>query len=45
MVFDTHRTALASLREFAPWMRARHKIVRFWSHTHNRYRYTRIFVP
>lgn len=44
MIFDTRAAALASLREFAPWLRAAHRIVRFYSETHGRHRYCRVLV-
>lgn len=37
MVFDTYKEAVAS-------MRAAHKIVKFWSSTTGRYRFTRVLV-
>ena len=43
MAWDTYRAALHSLREFSPAVRARHTIVRFWSTSHGRYRYSRVF--
>jgi hypothetical protein len=45
MTFDTKRAAQASLREFSPWMRANHTIVRFWSEERQAWRYCRVFVP
>jgi hypothetical protein len=45
MTYATRKQAVASLREFAPWLRAKHEIVKFWSATANAYRYSRIFVP
>jgi hypothetical protein len=44
MAFDTHAQAIASLREFATYLRAAHKIVKFWSTTHGRYRYCRVLM-
>ncbi len=44
MAFDSYRAAKASLREFSPEVRARHTIVRFWSTTFGRYRYSRVFA-
>ena len=43
MIFATRATALASLREFSPAYRKAHRIVRFFSTTHNAYRYCRVF--
>lgn len=43
MIWNTRTAALASLREFSPTARARHTVVRFWSTTHNRWRYCRVF--
>ena len=42
MSYSTKSAAIASLREFAPWLRQAHTIVRFWSATHNAWRYSRI---
>lgn len=44
MVFDTYKEAVASMRNFTPSMRAAHKIVKFWSSTTGRYRFTRVLV-
>lgn len=41
MSFATRRAALASLREFAPWLRAMHTVVRYWSTTYGTHRYVR----
>ena len=43
MIFDTKQTAYESLREFSTAVRARHEIVKFWSKTMQRWRYTRVF--
>ena len=45
MIFDSAQKARNSLREFSPWMRRKHKIVRFYSTTHGHFRYCRVFVP
>ena len=42
MSYQTRRAAVASLREFSPWLREAHTIVRFWSTTHNAWRYCRV---
>ena len=42
MVFTSYKAAKASLREFSPYMRERHRIVKFWSTTKNAWRYTRV---
>lgn len=42
MIFKTRTAAVRSLSEFAPWLRAAHKIVRFWSTQDNAWRYTRV---
>jgi hypothetical protein len=42
MVFKTRVQAVASLREFAPWLRDAHQIVKFWSTTDKCFKYTRV---
>lgn len=44
MSFATRRLAIASFREFSPWLREAHIVVRFWSTTHNAYRYSRVLA-
>lgn len=44
MTFTTYKSAKDSLREFTPWMRAKHKIVRIWSAKDEAYRYCRVFT-
>ena len=44
MVWDSYKAAKASLREFTPWLREAHTIVRFWSTTKNAWRYTRVLT-
>lgn len=44
MIFDSRQAAERSLREFSPLTRARHKIVGFYSTSHNRMRYARVFA-
>jgi hypothetical protein len=43
MTFDTYRAAKNSLHEFTPALRAAHAIVRYYSTTHQRYRYARVY--
>jgi cellulose synthase/poly-beta-1,6-N-acetylglucosamine synthase-like glycosyltransferase len=40
--YPTRRAAIASLREFAPWLREMHVIVRYWSEVYGAHRYTRV---
>lgn len=42
MFFETRKAALASLHEFAPYMRSQHMIVRYWSEVANKFRYCRV---
>ena len=42
MVFNTENAAYASLREFTPFMRKAHTVVRFWSETAQAWRFTRV---
>ena len=42
MSYKTYRAAVKSLREFTPFMRGAHDIVKFWSDTHNAFRYARV---
>ena len=42
MSFTTRKQAVASLREFVPWLRDAHIIVKFWSTKYNAYRYCRV---
>jgi hypothetical protein len=42
--WPTYRAAKASLREFAPAWRKRHRIVKFWSTRFNAYRYGRQLI-
>lgn len=42
MAYDTYLQALKSLREFAPYIRKAHRIVKFWSTTHGKFRYCRV---
>jgi hypothetical protein len=44
MIFETHQAAVASLREFSPWLRKQHTIVRFWSRRRERFLYTRVMA-
>lgn len=43
MAWDTYKQAKDSLREFSPEVRDRHTIVKFWSTTHGRFRYCRVY--
>jgi len=43
MTFESYQAAKASLREFSPTLRDAHTIVRFYSKTHQRYRYARVY--
>jgi hypothetical protein len=45
MAFDTRKAALADLGNFTPELRARVKIVRFWSPTFGRWRYCHVLSP
>lgn len=42
MSYKTYRQAVNSLREFTPYMRDAHDIVKFWSNTYNAFRYARV---
>jgi hypothetical protein len=44
MVFKTKNAAYASLREFAPWLRRKHRIIKFWSNQDQVFRYTRVMI-
>ncbi len=44
MSYPTKQAAQRSLREFSPWLRDRHQIVRFWSDTYQAYRWARVLV-
>jgi hypothetical protein len=44
MTFATRKAAIASLREFAPWLREHHRIVRFYSEKYGAFRYGRVLV-
>jgi hypothetical protein len=44
MSYPTKQAAQRSLREFSPWMRKMHVIVKFWSEQYQAHRWARVLV-
>ena len=42
MSYRTYHEAVNSLREFVPFLRDAHDIVKFWSEKYNAFRYARV---